>query len=322
MNDSCVAAWQRVCCALVLLTALANCAWSQPAYTDMRHVPQAEWLGSSASAPAVNVHGAADDGPCPVPSGDWCWQVLPDGLIYHSYLASIKEPRFAINWMNERGWGALWDVTLGGRVGILRYGDCSLGWPQGWQVDIEGGVMPRLSQDDDLDLQSSDYRFGIPITYGRGNTQYKFAYYHLSSHVGDEFLENNPGFVRINYSRDAFVFGVSHYPWPALRLYGEMGFAFRTDGGSEPWEFQFGIDYAPADETGIRGAPFAAANAHLREDVDFGGSGVLQAGWAWRGGGPRRLFRAGLQYYNGKSSQFQFFHQSEQQTGFALWYDY
>jgi hypothetical protein len=171
-------------------------------------------------------------------------------------------------------------------------------------------------------LQSSDYRFGIPITYGRGNTQYKFAYYHLSSHLGDEFIELNPGFVRINYSRDAFVFGVSHYPWPAVRLYGEMGFAFRTDGGSEPWEFQFGVDYAPAEETGIHGAPFVAANAHLREEVNFGGSGVLQAGWAWRGGGTGRLFRVGLQYYNGKSSQFQFFKQSEQQTGFALWYDY
>jgi hypothetical protein len=322
MNDSRVAAWQRVFCALVLLTALADCGWSQPAYTDLRHVPQAEWVGGWASVPAVNVRGAADDGSCPVPSGDWCWQLLPDGLIYHSYLAGIKEPRFAINWMNERGLGDLWDVTLGGRVGILRYGNCSLGYPQGWQVDMEGGVMPRLSQDDDLDLQSSDYRFGIPITYGRGNTQYKFAFYHLSSHVGDEFLENNPGFVRINYSRDAFVLGVSHYPWPALRLYGEMGFAFRSDGGSKPWEFQFGVDYAPAHETGVRGAPFAAANAHLREDVDFGGSGVLQAGWAWRGSGTRQLFRAGLQYYNGKSSQFQFFDRSEQQTGFALWYDY
>ncbi|NIL96082.1 MAG: DUF1207 domain-containing protein, partial [Planctomycetales bacterium] len=47
-----------------------------------------------------------------------------------------------------------------------------------------------------------------------------------------------------------------------------------------------------------------------------------QAGWAWRGSGTGSLFRAGLQYYNGKSSQFQFFNESEQQTGFALWYDY
>ncbi len=322
MNDSLVAAWQSVCGALLLLTVLTQAAWSQAGSTDVYQLPSVEWVGAESSLPPVSDAVGADDGTCPLPGGDWCWQLLPDGLIYHSYLAGIKEPRFAIHWMNERGWGDLWDVTLGGRVGILRYGDTSCGWPQGWQVDMEGGVMPRLSQDQDLDLQSSDYRFGIPITYGCGNTQYKLAYYHLSSHVGDEFLEENPGFARINYSRDAFVLGISHYPWPDLRLYGEVGFAFRSDGGSEPWEFQMGVDYAPAAPTGFRGAPFVAANAHLREEVDFGGAGVLQVGWAWRGDGTRRLFRAGLQYYNGKSSQFQFFQQSEQQTGFALWYDY
>ena len=182
--------------------------------------------------------------------------------------------------------------------------------------------MPRLSQDEDLDLQSSDYRFGIPLTYGCGNTQFKVAYYHLSSHLGDEFIENNPGAVRINYSRDALVLGISHFSTPRCRLYGEIGYAFRSDGGSEPWELQFGAEYAPACETGFQGAPFLAVNAYLREEVDFGGAGVFQAGWAWRGAGTGRLFRVGLQYYNGKSSQFQFFRQSEQQTGVMIWYDY
>ena len=250
------------------------------------------------------------------------WQLLPDGLIYHSYLAGVKEPRMAINWLNEPRQGDLWDASLGGRVGILRYGDLCCGPPSGWQIDIEGGVTPRLTQDSDLDLLSSDYRFGIPITCGDETTQYKFAYYHLSSHLGDEFIESNPGATRINYSRDALVLGVSHFPWPLWRVYAEVGFAFKYDGGAQPWEFQFGAEHKPMRPTGIRGAPFVAANAHLREEVDFGGSGVLQAGWAWRGDDNSGLFRVGLHYYNGKSSQFQVFRQSEQQTGFSIWYDY
>ena len=32
--------------------------------------------------------------------------------------------------------------------------------------------------------------------------------------------------------------------------------------------------------------------------------------------------RAGLHYYNGKSSQYQTFDDSEQQIGFGLWYDF
>ena len=177
-------------------------------------------------------------------AGQWRWQLLPDGLIYHSYLAGVKEPRFAGNWMNEDNLGDLWDVSLGGRFPLVRYGSCSLGYPQGWQVDMEGGVMPRLSRDDDLDLISADYRFGIPVTYGCGNTQYKLAYYHLSSHMGDEYLEANPGAQRINYSRDALVLGISHYLRPSFRVYGETGFGMETDGGSQPWEFQFGAEFA------------------------------------------------------------------------------
>ena len=35
-----------------------------------------------------------------------------------------------------------------------------------------------------------------------------------------------------------------------------------------------------------------------------------------------QVMRAGLHYYNGKSSQYQTFDDSEQQIGFGLWYDF
>ena len=56
------------------------------------------------------------------PQDAWTWQTLPDGLIYHSYLAGPKEPRFASQWVHNPHEGWLWDIALGGRVGILRYG--------------------------------------------------------------------------------------------------------------------------------------------------------------------------------------------------------
>ena len=33
-------------------------------------------------------------------------------------------------------------------------------------------------------------------------------------------------------------------------------------------------------------------------------------------------YRIGLEYYNGKSDQFEFFNQHENKLGLALWYDY
>jgi hypothetical protein len=222
--------------------------------------------------------------------------------------------------INRSDDGALLDGTLGGRIGLLRIGPRDQ--PLGFQIDIEGAAFVRLDPDEDVDVRSADFRAGVPFTYGWGNQQIKFAYYHISSHVGDEFLLKNPGFTRLNFARDVLILGYSVYPTERLRLYGEAGWAFWND-VSGLWEFQFGVEYAPTRPTGLRGEPFFAVNAHLRQEVDYGGGLTAQAGWAWRGDGPSgRLLRMGLHYYNGESSQFSFFDDFEQQLGFGVWYDF
>jgi hypothetical protein len=66
----------------------------------------------------------------PAPAG-WSWQILPDSVIYHSYQAGVHEPRFSVVMFGERDGRDLWDATLGGRIGVLRYGDTSCFRPQG-----------------------------------------------------------------------------------------------------------------------------------------------------------------------------------------------
>ena len=253
----------------------------------------------------------------------WQWTVLPEGLIYRSYWAGAKEPRISGAFFRElNNKDSLLDVALGGRVGILRYGSTSASEPLGWQLDLEGAAFPRLNLDENWDLESVDFRFGIPLTYGEGCWQWKFSYYHLSSHLGDEkALREGILGSRINFSRDVLLSGVSFVPRPAWRWYAEVGWAFYSDGGSDPWEFQFGLDYAQPGPTGQRGTPFAAINGHLRQEVDFGGNLAAQAGWLWRGE-TGHVMRTGLHYFNGKSSQFEFFNEFEQQLGVGLWYDY
>lgn len=265
------------------------------------------------SAPGV----PCNPGPAPCDQ----WTMLPDGLIYAPYLAGANESRFRAVWHDEANRGDIWDVTLGGRVGLVRYGHLECGRPVGWQLDIEGAGLVRLDMDENADVDAADFRFGIPLTWGDGWSQMKFAYYHLSSHVGDEFLLKNPGFTRLNYSRDVLVLGYSLTPWELWRFYAEMGYGVAVD-VAEPWEFQFGVEWAPIANTGFRGAPFAALNGHLREEVDYGGNFVVQAGWAWRRSPTSGMFRAGVEYYNGKDDQFSFFDDSHQKIGFGLWYDY
>lgn len=256
-----------------------------------------------------------------VPRVDWRWQLLPDGILYRAYLAGTKESRLGTQIFHNQGEGTQFDSTLGGHVGLLRFGTDDAAWPQGWQFDVEGSAQVRLDPDEDLDLTSVDYRIGAPLTYGYGRHRIKLGYYHLCSHLGDEFVEANPGVRHVNYVRDAILLGYSYFLTENLRVFGEMGWAYYTD-VSEPWEFQFGFEYAPARATGLGGAPFLAAYGQLRQELDFSGNFVLQAGWAWRGDRSSHLLRTGLHYYNGLSSQYSFYQVFEQQIGAGFWYDY
>lgn len=254
----------------------------------------------------------------------WTWQPLPLGIIYHSYWAGVHEPRMGVQLMRITNTGdSFWDPTVGARVGLLRYGNSDALHPQGWQLDVEGAALPRLTLDDIRDLETVDFRGGVPLTYGIDNWQFKLAYYHLSSHLGDEYAIRNPGSLddRVNYVRDAMVLGASYYAVPSMRLYAEAGYAFNATDGAEPWEFQFGTELSKPGPTGAQGTPFLTLNAYLREEHNFGGDFTAEAGWLWRNQIGQTL-RLGAFYYNGKSSQFETFDQFEEQIGAGLWYDF
>lgn len=251
----------------------------------------------------------------------YTWQLLPDGLMYPAYLAGLRESRVGGQWGYETDAGWLMDATLGARVPLLRFGTDDPLFPEGWQIDAEGAAFPRIDWSTERDMIAMDFRFGVPITARFGRWEYKFAYYHLSAHLGDEFMVRYATFDRLNYVRDNLVLGAAVRPHPDLRCYAEVGWAFYTDGGADPWEFQFGADYSPVMPTGLAGSPFLAVNGHLRGEVDFGGHLSVQAGWQWRGE-TGHLLRAGLMYFNGQSIQYQFFPQHEQQIGFGAWYDF
>ena len=273
--------------------------------------------------PAAGVAAPGQESVRPLPAVDdaWCWRVLPDGLIYRSYLAGMEEPRFGSAWVHDRDLGWIWDISLGGRVGVLRYGGADRILPDGWQADIEGAALLRLDPEESLDMTAVDFRFGVPLTYGRGPHRTKLAYYHVSSHLGDEFIEKNPGVPRRNFVRDTLVWGQSYYCTDDLRFYGEVGYAFHVDGGSQPWEFQVGIEYSPLRSTNLRPVPFIAINSHLRQEFNFGGDFSVQTGWLWRGP-TGHMFRAGMQYYAGPSDQYSFFDRYEDKVGLGIWYDY
>jgi len=250
------------------------------------------------------------------------WQVLPSGLIYPSYLAGPKEARFAGVWNHDKNLGWVWDATAGGRMPLLRYGTKESVLPEGFQIDLEGAAMVRIDYEHELDLLGADFRGGIPITFGDKRTQYKFAYYHISSHLGDEYMLRQDARERVNYVRDALVFAIAYRIQRDIRLYGETAWAFFTGEKTKPWEFQFGAEYSPIYPANRQyGSPFFALNGHLLQELNFGGNFNAQLGWQWRGPN-NNLLRIGLQYFCGASDQHSYQDTYENKIGLGLWADF
>lgn len=252
---------------------------------------------------------------------DWGFHSLPGGLIYKSYLAGLKESRMAGKVVHSPTDSGFFDATLGARLGIWRYGNADRFRPRGFQMDVEASAQLRQDFNEELDVIATDYRVGVPLTWGNERQQFKLAWYHISSHLGDEFMLKNPEFPLFFQSSDFVVLGYSVYPTDRLRLYGEVGWAFKAD-ARDPWEFQFGFEWAPRGPTGNHGAPFVAANAYLREELNFGGTFNFEAGWAWRSKYTAHLLRTGFHYHNGANYQYAFLPFHEELLGFGLWYDF
>jgi hypothetical protein len=214
-----------------------------------------------------------------------------------------------------------WDLSIGGRVGVVRYGSGNEIMPQGWQLDVEGATFPRLALPGQI-LEATDYRFGVPLSYGYDRYQMQVAYCHISSHLGDEWAKKH-GVLnnRVNYSRDAIVWGHGYLPTDSLRFYGQVSYGFYND-VAKPWHVEFGVEYSQLSPTGFEGVPFFATNCQLRQENNFGGYVAIQTGWQWTGDQSGRRVRIGVQYYNGQHEKLQFFEYSEQKVGVGLWYDF
>ncbi len=253
---------------------------------------------------------------------DYDWRVLPVGLMYKSYLAGEKESRVQSVWVTDRRGDLVWETALGGRFSFLRYGTSDPVRPEGWQFDFEGAALPRVDPDAvSSPLIAVDYRIGLLSTWRRGPNAFKAGYYHLSSHLGDEFLINNPGYVRLNYVRDSAIVGWTRDLNPETQVYGEVAYAFNHEDGALPWEFQYGIQYSPRTP-GLFGAPFGAVNGHTREDFNYETSINVVAGWQWWSEESNHTLRVGIQYYDGPALQYTFVNKHETLMGWGLWFDY
>ncbi len=129
-------------------------------------------------------------------------------------------------------------VALGDDFPFFRWRDV-LRWHGDMQIGIQGGVwavfnywhIQNKPDHESCELVNADYFFGIPLTYAVDRWAFRLRVYHISSHLGDEFLVNNPEYYddRVNPSFEALDFTTSYQFSGHLRAYGGPGVILHSD---------------------------------------------------------------------------------------------
>jgi len=245
---------------------------------------------------------------------------FPQTLLWESPLGEKRAPRFqALGTTQDNAFntGSL-DSTIGGTVGLLRVD--TPGRDLAFQLDAFAVVMSRHSPND---LIAQDYRYGIPLTFQRGDWRGKLSYEHTSSHLGDSSLVNT-GRLPIRYAKDEVVLGLSR-DFDSLRVYGQASYAVRQSlfGDPKRGRFDAGFQYVCPYPTGFSGAPYLAAHVTSRGELQYNPDGLAQVGWLWRNPYQRLAnVRVFVEYYQGRSPFGQFVYDREKWTGVGVAADF
>ncbi len=216
----------------------------------------------------------------------------------------------------EKMFGA---VSIGSRLPIYRW-DLPAG---ALQFNVEGGIWALFSFKerrgwlrDGSTLLNTDYSFAFPTTYRIGTVAAQFRFWHLSSHLGDEFLVAFPETPRRNVSNECLDLFVSWEPLPQARLYGGGGAVVHSFKGArvDPFYVEYGAEFRPFGAVTVAPnlsfQPFIAGHARNWQNNRWalGGHYALGVEFAARRGDYRPTIQVMLSYYHGPSLEGQFYH--------------
>ena len=247
-----------------------------------------------------------------------CGVWLPEDPVLWKYcVADPRAPIFSVGWrFNDQVIDQnVIDVSYADNLAIYRWLNV---WPWGGdlQFEIEGALWacfePTL---DSAPLVNADYYVAFPLTYAIDRWQFRLRGYHISSHIGDEFLLDHPHFKRKNPSAEYLDFFISHDLTSEIKLYGGLGYVVADDPsyrekrfyqalGAEAHLHSFGFcDYRQQ----IYGQPFLGmwmrGNGRFKHHVDM----TYVAGYEFgKLSGLQRKVRFYLEYHNGYSVEGQF----------------
>lgn len=209
------------------------------------------------------------------------------------------------------------NIALGDDFAIYRWVDAL--WHGDIQISIEAGIWSVFNLDPHpnlaggTELVNTDFYFGIPLTYARDKWSFRLRGYHISGHLGDEFMVNHPGFDRVNPSIEAIDFCASYQATEALRVYVEPGVYVHSDPTYKwkPLYIQYGTEVRFGGHKfyyqKLHGTFFLAMHWRNLEQLHYNFDGTYRTGYELsKLQGIGRKLRLFVGYHHGYSLEGQF----------------
>lgn len=209
-------------------------------------------------------------------------------------------------------------ISLGEILPLYRWEDLVIFDQRG---DLQLGLMAATwvvfdfsSFDDFGQIINADYEAGLHLSYlANDEWSYRFRLYHMSSHLGDEFIQAHPQVTRLNPSFEAFDLFASYDLTDEIRFYGGLGYIFRSDSSFplHPLYGDVGVELRllGKEDTkhGLYRQPFFAMHFRHWEDRSWESDSTYLLGVEWaKLKGFKRRTRLYLEYHDGFSLEGQF----------------
>jgi hypothetical protein len=269
----------------------------------------------------------------PQTSGVWFPQMTE---LFQPLVADPRNVTYIIGWRSgDRVCGSkAVNIALGDDFAIYRWIDAL--WGGDVQVGIEAGIWSVFNMDPGkpniaggTELVNTDFYVGIPITYARDKWSFRLRGYHISGHLGDEYMVNHPNVQRVNPSIEAIDFYTSYQATEAVRVYVGPGAYVHSDPTYrwKPLYIQYGTE---ARFWGhkfyyqkLHGNCFFAMHVRNLEQLHYNWDVTTRAGYEFsKLQGIGRKFRAFVGYHYGYSLEGQFAKERTEYFEFDLNYGF
>ena len=169
---------------------------------------------------------------------------LPGDRLFKPLLADIRWPRFSAGYNYHSDYSyyrSAFDASFGKDFAVVRLSPST-------ETTIEIGLQAAAFVTFDLGtptfaLINTDYMFGVPLTVQRGKTAVIARVYHLSSHLGDDYMKDQPLVENRDITYEKFDILVEHRPEDWARLYGGLGSMIsKSPNDIQRFSYQFGFE--------------------------------------------------------------------------------